>query len=41
MPLAIDALVYDAVAYDGILVCWHRLLKLKKQLEKLLDVRLN
>jgi hypothetical protein len=28
MPLAVDALVDDAVSYDGILVCWHRLLKL-------------
>jgi hypothetical protein len=28
MPLAVDALVDDAVAYDGIFVCWHRLLKL-------------
>jgi hypothetical protein len=26
MPLAVDALVDDAVAYDGILVYWHRLM---------------
>jgi hypothetical protein len=26
MSLAVDALVYDTVAYNGVLVNWHRLI---------------
>ena len=35
MAFAVDALVYDAVAYDGIFICWHRLMNDESKLSQI------